>query len=642
MYGIYLTRNGTTANRKQYPIVSFDMTAAAGFSTIIGAAITPPAGTSPTSLMAYNIVCDSQQLIPQMTAAFNPDELIRDPRSTEQPYYYPADKWRDCFSDAVQLSGQPDDWTVQSGNNWRYYQQVNAGSGGWFVTQPQAFAAGTYYVCDTISGLYESDNGLAFGASMGYVPRSGTYIFDGLFGHKWMCDAGGNLAEYWQYYWPQMPSYHPESSSYRIIPTGWNCEFNQNTVGFNTDPDTPSDSCCMMCRGVYNGVTYLGLCFYKFDPDNMDILSFRCQMFPDWCWGGVEPYVPPEPPTPDIPEAQDYGEDSWTGGGGGTLSDTNDFPSIGTVTDLYDAFGNYNIRIYRMSQNEYGEITNLLWGTGTDHDALWNRWQNYRFSPIQSILLNHFIPISFVPTCTNRTNIRLGGVQLMNTADVPDHQFKDFEVGTLSIPEFFGTALDYSPYTVTRLYLPFCGWIDVDPDRVVGGSLKVTYRCDITTGDVCAYVQCTDRTGQTTYLYTATGNCSITMPVTGNDQGTGQMISSLSSAAMGAITGNVLGVASGLLGAVTAQQHTQITGSVSGSTAAVADKQCRLQIIRPVPSNPAFAQALRGRPSDVGVVIGSLVGTGWSAFSAVHPEIEGATAAECEEIVQLLADGIIL
>lgn len=193
-----------------------------------------------------------------------------------------------------------------------------------------------------------------------------------------------------------------------------------------------------------------------------------------------------------------------------------------------------------------------------------------------------------------------------------------------------------------RLYLPFCGWIDIDPSAVVGGSIKVRYMCDNLTGNVTAYVLCTDRNGVESSLYTATGNCAVSMPVVGNDQGFGTMLTAAGSAALSAATGNILGVAGSAMQALGARHQTQQTGAYGGSYSYTADKQCRLQIIRPVPSTPDHGQQLRGRPSDIGCMIGDLIGTGWTSFSAVHGDIPGATAEEQQAIIDMLHDGVIL
>ena len=423
------------------------------------------------------------------------------------------------------------------------------------------------------------------------------------------------------------------------------------TIGFNRtywispsisgdNPLTPTNVITEFVIGEYNDKTYVGMCFHEITNDGTPTGRLHIWMFPLEFWGDVVPY---EEPTP-IPDPGDFGPVSEPDAGGdGTYTDTNDTPVIPTPFSYTDTLGGNGVHLYVIDAANYGAVLDALWGTGSLSSALWSRWQNYKFNPLQGIVSSHYIPTELLPATGTSAVIRMAGVDLTpHTANPCTTQIGSHNLGSLSIPEFFGSALDYSPYTQMRLFLPFCGWIDIDPDRVVGGSLAVTYLCDAVSGDVCAYVICTDRTGTASYMYTATGNCAVTLPVTGNDQGTGQVLSSLSGAVMGAVMGNPLGVAGGLLGAVTAQHHMQQTGSFSGSVSLISDLTCRLQIIRPVQSTPKYGQQLRGRPSDIGCLIGDLIGTGWTSFDAVHADIEGATVEECAEIERLLRQGVIL
>ena len=638
MYALYLRKNNAL-EKTLYPFCEFDMEAAITASWGASFAISPPASYTGSDLTCWNIFADGDQnpaLLPNIAACFD-DDLIIDARSENQPYYFNADTYRDCFGEAETLAAEPADWT--STYNGMYYQEIYLGAGSCFMDQPYTFVAGTYYKNETLSGVYETDEGMAFGISIGYVYRNGQYWYDAIFGHKLMLDGYANLAEYWQYYVPQMTGF----PSTRILGGFGTVEFNMGTMGLVPDtPDSPTNAGSMLVNGTYLGVDYYGCCMYRWDEDTGKCIAFRVYMLPAWCWGDPQEWVPPEPPEPVIPDPQDYGPDSWAEGGGGTLTDSNDAPDITSSYDFIDPLGAYGLHMYVVSDAAYGDLLSTLWGTGTLSQTLWSRWENYKFNPLQGILINHFVPSAFIPTQTNTSRIKLAGIELVSTAGIPDDQITTAALEHLSVPEFFGNAFDYAPYTQLKLYLPFCGWITVDPDRVVGGGLDITYKCDLLTGDVCAYVQCTDRTGSCTYMYTATGNCAVTLPVTGNDQGTGAALSGALQTVIGAVTGNAIGVINGVTGALTAQHHTQQTGSVSGNVANIADLQCRLQIIRPVLTIPQYGQQLRGRPSEVGVEISQLVGTGWNSFNALHPDIEGATADECAEIARLLSEGVIL
>lgn len=635
--GIYTTVNGT---RRQYPCVEVDLAAihAAGSLGVLSA--TSYTGGTPAQFLTVRTIPVSTYL----------SETITDPRSADQIVYFPEDNLMDCFEE-VTLDTEPDDFWLHGISspssprsvNSRWYSSVlDSGTGRHTMYLSQnAFAAGSYLYNDSCCRVVQTDTDYAFGLAWNavYSPASGFnyYQFDAWF--LWYNNIYGldesqfNLQIQYGLQNPRL-DVAQSNRTYRI----WN---NIDMSGSN--PPTPADFICCFCVGEYDGVTHVGWIYYYIDSDGnpTDVMSF--DMFPLWFWGedALQPY---EPPTPPIPDPGDFGPESEPGGGDGTYTDTNDPPAVPSDPySILDGLGANGVHLYIVDAAQYGAVLDALWGTGTLSSALWQRWENYKFNPLQGIVSSHFIPTELLPSSSTTSVIRMAGVDLApTTAAVADSQIGAFDVGSISIPEFFGSALDYSPYTVMRLFLPFCGWIDIDPDRVTGGSLSVSYLCDAMTGDVVAYVRCFDRTGSCTYMYTATGNAAVTLPVTGNDQGTGQTLSALSGIVMGAVTGNPLGIASSAIGLVSAQHHMQQTGSFAGSVSLISDLTCRLQIIRPAPSTPKHGQELRGRPSDIGCLIGDLIGTGWTSFSAVHGDIEGATAEEQEAIISMLHDGVIL
>lgn len=502
---------------------------------------------------------------------------------------------------------------------------------------PQAYNHGTYYYNNTMCCICKTDNDYYFGGAINNVySRSYDYYQLDLW-YLWYNNYEGLIETFNTY--PQYGLQNPPITSVPFERVYWISPTIPDDDKDN--PETPTNIICEFVVGDYGGASYAGICFHEITADGTPTGTLHTLLLPEDFFGDIVPYVDPGP---DVPEPGDFGPDSEPdAGGSGTYTDTNTDPVIPSPTDYLTSLASYGVHLYRISASDYGALMSAIWGSGADFTALWSRWVNYKFNPIQGIIANHFIPDELLPPVSDTPEyMQVAGIALSTTVAHPIEQCTRVTIGSLSIPEFFGTALDYSPYTVMRLYLPFCGWIEIDPDRVVGGGLLVTYTVDASTGDVCAYVKCYDRTTDNTYMYTATGNCAFTLPITGNDQGTGAILNSLAGAAMGIVSGNIVGAAASAAGALSAQHHMQITGSVSGSVGLISDLTCRLQIIRPVQSTPKYGQQLRGRPSDIGCLIGDLIGTGWSSFDAVHADIDGATVDECREIERLLHEGVIL
>lgn len=578
-------------------------------------------------------------------------DTITDPRNEYQFVYFSGDTISECYEEII-LSSEPEDFFITKGfdepptphnYNTMYYTgtQYSGNVRKTYALPQNAFSAGTYYKNTSMQGVYFTDTGYSFGACFNntFSPAIGVNIWEGFTNLSWYCHNSGLNLDW--FYAPQYGLQNPKVCGVDATFISWN-----ENAPSGDNPATPTNWISQFVTGEYNGEIYVGFIIFKIDENGNPLNSgkFAGFLFPLWYFGEISPE--PEPPEPVIPEPQDYGADSWADGGGGTLSDTNTPPVISPDEQLIGGGLQqaYGVHIYRISHDKFDNLMNALYGTGSDWNTIWARWQNYKFSPISGIISSHYIPYNLCYASISTANIRMCGVAIQNTESMQmdSVQIHTTTIGSIDIPEFFGNAFDYSPYTKMSLYLPFCGWLEIDPDRVTGGGLTVSYKTDCATGDCCAYVVCKDRTGNNTYMYTKTGNCAVSFPIAGNDQGTGAVIGGLMSAAAGAVTGNVLGVAGGLVGALTGKHTQQTAGNVGGSSSLISDHQCRLQIIRPVLSIPKYGQLLRGRPSDVGIEILQLVGTGWNSFSAVHADIDGATHDECREIETLLQNGVIL
>lgn len=581
-------------------------------------------------------------------------EGITEPRSDRQLVWFNEDNINDCYEEVV-LSAEPDDFYVHGVDdiagtpraaNVTYYtgSQYSISSPRLTCALNQTYADGTYLYNNSMCCICKTETDYFFGMAFNnvYSPDSwfDYYQFDAWY--IWRNTYSGLDESTFN----TQPQYGLQTPGIGISPVAYNRTYWVSSGISGDNPATPTNCITELVIGEYNDETYVGFCFHQIDGDGLPTGTLHIWMMPLGFWGEVVPF---EPPGPDVPEPGDFGPDSTPdAGGSGTYTDTNDAPDLPDTTPLVGSTWSHGMHVYRVGDTEYDNLLAALWGLGDGGigDTLWQRYQNYRCSPMSGILSSHYIPyyLGAAPPVPTTQAIRCAGTTIPDTTSliVNDYYITTYTVGSLSLPEYFGSALDYSPYTVMRLYLPFCGWIDIDPDRVVGGSLTVKYVTDNITGDCTAFVQCTDRTGSVTSMYTASGNCAVQLPVTGNDQGFGTMLNAASSALMSAASGNVLGVASSAASLLSARKQMTQAGSYSGTTALTGDHQCRLQIIRPVQSTPAHGQELRGRPSDIGCLIGDLIGTGWSSFDAVHADIEGATVDECREIERLLHEGVIL
>lgn len=649
---VNLRIGSASAEPTAYPCASANLEALIGNTltdvTVSSFALTAPPGYTGSDLTAYKILIGDNAAV----QAYFADLLTEGSQLTKQPVYFETTAdWQTNF-ETITLTAKPDDWGDANPQQWKYYYNHN-GNADYKSLYPnnQPFTAGTYYKNETMSRYFYTDNdgfiGMNLQLEFDYYNNRYTPMFD--------------LGDWWCYWWGNMPTVAPDwktrmpgMSGTVVWPlTGgdaWNYYVTSSTGG--TLPYTPNPTDLPNCwtqlvTGEYQGVTYVGVMCYFLTPEKL--FDRGCLfLLPQWFWGDVTP----------TPSGGYWGPPSSSGGGSGSYTDTNDTPGMPAAPpNLFAIFtgSDYGVHMYYVDDaTSWNDFEAALW---TSSGSLWTNWSTYKFNPIAGVVGCHFLPSAFLPSTSSMqtdSSVRLAGtnVPVSNYVyDLAPFQYCDYDVGSVSLAEYFGTSMDYSPHTDLRLYLPFCGMVQLDANRCIGGTISVKYRCDCMTGNVCAYVFLTDRTGETTALVTATGNCAISIPVTGNDNGVGQVVGSLGSAIMGAITGiatgNYVGAAGaalhGAAGIASARHNTQITGSVSASAAIISPMQCRIEVLRPCVSTPELGTDLRGRPADISVnQISDLSGTGFTSFSDVHPDIAGATAAECAEIERLLHEGVIL
>ena len=60
--------------------------------------------------------------------------------------------------------------------------------------------------------------------------------------------------------------------------------------------------------------------------------------------------------------------------------------------------------------------------------------------------------------------------------------------GTVTVPEKWHNALDYSPYTSVRIWLPFLGFFDLSINELMRDEIELTYTIDVLSGKALAEI----------------------------------------------------------------------------------------------------------------------------------------------------------
>lgn len=344
-------------------------------------------------------------------------------------------------------------------------------------------------------------------------------------------------------------------------------------------------------------------------------------------------------PLPDDPAGSD--DPSAPGGGGGNYDDTSDpidFPDLPTGGALESGA----VIAHRVSKQTLEAIMLKLWD-GSIFNIL-NMWQKSISDPMDAIVSLHCLPVS--PTVNGQSDIWIGNFDTELQSPVVTSQYVEVDCGTLDVKEYWGSALDYSPYTRAEIYLPFIGVKDVSIEDVMNSTLHIKYHIDILTGDCIAFIKC-----GMSVLYHFTGNCRMTIPLSSystdalqNTIGaTGKM---LSSAAIGAAVGGGAGAFAGTAissAATVASSKIRLSkgDGLSGGTSLMDDFVPYLILHRPVQSLAKDYNKFKGYPSNITSVLGNL--SGYTEVEHIHlQDIPNATSAEMEEIKSLLKNGVLL
>lgn len=223
------------------------------------------------------------------------------------------------------------------------------------------------------------------------------------------------------------------------------------------------------------------------------------------------------------------------------------------------------------------------------------------------------------------------------------------DFGSVTISPIEYNFLDYSPYTKIDLYLPYIGYVNIDPIYVFGKTVSIKYAVDYLTGGVTAYVLSNDNV-----IQICDGQIAVDIPITArnaaelskNNLMTGVGViggAAITLATQGAsapiVAGLALSTSAGLVAAN--QQHYSGGNYGSGFSALYGPQKAFFRITRIISAEPADYAKHYGRPNGQTHRIGDL--EGYTKVAAVHLEnISTATQDELTEIERLLKTGVIL
>lgn len=341
----------------------------------------------------------------------------------------------------------------------------------------------------------------------------------------------------------------------------------------------------------------------------------------------------PYTPEPEYTDPYSPGGTSGTGGGTGNFDGTGDdiaIPGLPTLSAVDTGF----ITLFNPSISQLKSLSDYLW-SGFDL----NTFKKIFANPMDCILGLSIVPVS-VPNGELK-EVSVGNIPTGVSMTVAASQYVIVDCGTLNVNEFWGAYLDYDPYTKAEIYLPYIGTHPISVDDIMGKSVHVVYHIDILSGACTAFVKCGG-----SVLYEFIGQCSSSIPVTGNDW-TNVINGVLSvSAAIGTMvaTGGATAPMAASAIASTAvnsmKSNVEKSGSMSGTGGMLAVQTPYLILTRPRQAMAASQNKFMGYPSFITSKLGSL--SGYTVVDEIHLENISGTEQELSEIENLLKTGVIL
>lgn len=350
----------------------------------------------------------------------------------------------------------------------------------------------------------------------------------------------------------------------------------------------------------------------------------------------------------DIDDIIDYGgeddpvqeiDPSRPGGGGGNFddhSDPIDFPGLPTG----GALSSGAIKGFSVSNTILTNLFNVLWDTNIFDIA--TQFQKLVTNPLDCIISLHAIPLS--PSVGSDAHIKLGSFDTEISAPLINNQYITVDCGALTVPEYWGSALDYNPYCKVSIFLPFVGIRDLNADDVINATIRVKYNFDVLTGDCVALVKC----GQSV-LYKFAGEAKQDIPVSGTTSNVLQkgLTAALSLAggfaaggAIGGTAGAMVGIASAASSVAGSKIVSQRSGSLAGNAGLLDEFVPYLILHRQIQSLAQNYADLKGYTSNITAVLNTL--KGYTEVEHVHLDDINATDAEMNEIETLLKRGVII
>lgn len=358
---------------------------------------------------------------------------------------------------------------------------------------------------------------------------------------------------------------------------------------------------------------------------------------------------------PGVPENE-------TGGGEGNGDNESDKVDEAKNPDLSPIAAGNNL--YAMTQAELEQTFDFLWD-GHNKDILGITVSEANI--IDSLCNCFYFPFDILSHdtahCIDGTVVAAGYASEINSKIITSGYNKRFSFGDIEISEYYGSYLDYAPYTTISIYLPYIGFKQLDVSKVMGKTINVTYGVDFSQGIVTAYISYYYE-GNKQVFAEFSGQMGIPLKVTGKNTTaaetavkdaafaiggfalsaiavgvTAVATGGVSLLAAGGLAGTGLNAAGKVFNAVTVQPDGVSIGNAGAENWLISPQRCYIFIQRPRTATPEKFAKTNGWATRYTGTISEF--TGYLECSTVINTVS-ATAEEKNQITNLLKQGVYI
>ena len=367
----------------------------------------------------------------------------------------------------------------------------------------------------------------------------------------------------------------------------------------------------------------------------------------------------------DIDDFPDYEKpgvpDNETGGGDGLGDNTSDEVDNPDNPQLSPVGGGNNL--YCMTEPEMEQTFKFLWdGHNKDILGVTISEANIVDSLCNCFYLPFDINLHDSGHCVQATVEAAGYASDISSVMIVGGYDKRFHFGDIDIDEYYGSYLDYAPYTSIGIYLPYIGFKNLDVSKCMGKKINVTYGVDFAQGIATAYIAYY-QDGNKQVFAEYSGQMGIPIKVTGKNTTAvenavkdaafaigGFALSAIAVAAAPATGGASLLAGAGLAGAglnavektfnaTTIQPDTVSIGNAGAENWLISPQGCYIFIQRPRTATPENFKNTNGWATRYTGTISEF--TGYLECSTVINTVS-ATAEEKNQITNLLKQGVYI